>query len=103
MIRKTYRQKMKAYYIAGVTLLILIACGNRYDKREETDPQDSIGTNSCAEITDSAASATYKDGHAAYQRMDVFLLSQESFLTAELLLITGENGSLLTMPAKSIS
>lgn len=54
---------MKAYYITGVTLFILTACGSGYDKKRDTCPQDLTETISRTENPDSVELESYEDSH----------------------------------------
>lgn len=56
-------QKMRAYYVIGVSLLCLIACGNRNDKNRGGTLQNSVEDIAYTENTDSAESEIYENGH----------------------------------------
>jgi len=82
MIRKTYRQKMKVYYIAGIFLLVLTACGN---KTVDTVPQDNAEDTVCTEDVDNVEPETYEDDHVC--------VSEDGRITIESGIVPGSGTS----------
>lgn len=58
-----YTQKMKAYYVLGISLFCLTACGHGNNKNKDTDLQDSTEEIAYIESTDSGELETYEDSH----------------------------------------